>query len=178
MIRVITISLDGKAYPLEDAGYEALRAYLETAGARLAHDPDREEIIADLERAIAEKFGRWLGPHRNVLGAVDVERVLAELGPVDVAAPGTEAGAGSAARSAGARLHAAPKRLYRVQEGALLSGVCAGFAAYFNLDVTIVRILFIIGTLVTGGLGILAYVVMMFVIPQADSRTGAGSRPP
>jgi phage shock protein PspC (stress-responsive transcriptional regulator) len=51
----------------------------------------------------------------------------------------------------------------------MLSGVCNGFAAYFNVDVTIVRILFVVATLLSGGIGILVYVAMMFVIPDANT---------
>ena len=52
---VITISLNGNSYQLEQEGYEALRAYLATAEARLADNPDKAEILADLEQALAEQ---------------------------------------------------------------------------------------------------------------------------
>ena len=48
-------------------------------------------------------------------------------------------------------LSQAPKRLYRIYENAMFRGVCAGLAAYFNLDATLVRAIFIALTLVTGG---------------------------
>ena len=40
MQKVITINLNGNAYQLDETGYEALRAYLDQAGARLAGNPD------------------------------------------------------------------------------------------------------------------------------------------
>ena len=63
----------------------------------------------------------------------------------------------------------APKRLYNIREGALVSGVCNGIAAYFNIDVTIVRIIFVILTIVTKGAWLLAYAVLMFVVPYANT---------
>ena len=54
MNKVITINLGGNAYQLEEGGYDALRAYLETATTRLQANPDREEIISDIELAIGE----------------------------------------------------------------------------------------------------------------------------
>lgn len=169
MNRVITISLNGNAFQLEEKGYDALKAYLETAAERLKDNPDRNEIVSDLEQAIADKCGRFLGPHKNVVAAAEVERILAEMGPVDSSEPEPAATRPSSSGSGTATPGGAPRRLYQIHEGALLSGVCNGLAAYFNVDVTIVRILFIIGTLVTGGLGILIYLVMMFVIPYANT---------
>src|SRR4029450_6104136 len=47
-----------RARPREEAGYAALLAYLDRAGAALAGNPDRAEILADLEQAIAERCDR------------------------------------------------------------------------------------------------------------------------
>src|ERR1700761_661377 len=94
MRTVITISLNGNAYQLDAVGYDALRAYLQVAEQRLAGNPDQEEILADLEQAIADKCSRYLGPHKNVVSAAEVTEVLREMGPVDggvgegAAAPG------------------------------------------------------------------------------------------
>jgi phage shock protein PspC (stress-responsive transcriptional regulator) len=63
----------------------------------------------------------------------------------------------------------APRRLYQIREGAAISGVCQGLAAYLNLDVSIVRLLFVVLAIVTGGVWILVYIVMMFVIPFAQT---------
>jgi phage shock protein PspC (stress-responsive transcriptional regulator) len=65
--------------------------------------------------------------------------------------------------------HPVPKRLYQIRAGAMLSGVCAGLAAYLNIDVTIVRILFVVLTVLTGGLWILVYIAMMLVVPFANT---------
>ncbi len=51
----------------------------------------------------------------------------------------------------------------------MLSGVCTGLAAYLNLDVTIVRIAFVLLTLLTSGIWILVYLVMMLVVPFANT---------
>ena len=51
MNKVVTIDLNGRAYQLEESGFDALRAYLDDAEVRLADDPGKAEIIADLEQA-------------------------------------------------------------------------------------------------------------------------------
>lgn len=57
------------------------------------------------------------------------------------------------------------KHLFRLQSNKLIAGVCCGIARYFNIDASIVRILWIVLTLM-GGAGILAYLICWLVIPQ------------
>jgi phage shock protein C len=56
------------------------------------------------------------------------------------------------------------KRLYRNRSKRVLFGVCGGLAEYFNIDPTIMRLIFII-TLFFGGLGILAYLILALITP-------------
>jgi phage shock protein PspC (stress-responsive transcriptional regulator) len=176
MRKVVSISLNGNAYQIEEGGYDALHAYLETAQTRLHDDPDRAEIMADLEQAIGEKCNRYLSSHKGVVTSEEVTQILAEMGPVDgqAAAAGTPGGASDSQRSAAGGPGAAAdgattKRLYQIREGAMISGVCTGLAAYFNVDVAIVRLIFVALAILTWGAWILAYIVMMFVIPYAST---------
>jgi phage shock protein PspC (stress-responsive transcriptional regulator) len=171
MNTVIIINLNGNAFHLEEPGYQALRAYLERAQGQLKDNPDKTEIMADLEQAIADKCAHFLRPHKNVLIAVEIDAVLKEMGPVqtDGEAPAGGTAAPEQADTRTGSAPAAPKRLYQIRQGAMLSGVCAGLAAYFDIDVTIVRILFVALTLLTGGLWVLAYVAMMLVVPFANT---------
>src|ERR1700722_16847970 len=171
MNTVIIINLNGNAFHLEEPGFQSLRAYLERAQGQLKDNPDKTEIMADLEQAIADKCAHFLRPHKNVLTAPEIEGVLKEMGPVQTdgdAPAGATAAEQPHVRSTSSAA-AAPKRLYQIREGAMLSGVCTGVAAYLNVDVTIVRILFAVLTLLTGGLWILVYLVMMLVVPFANT---------
>ena len=99
MNKVTTVNLNGRAYQVEEQAYDALRRYLDEAARLLADDPDCREILADLEQAIGDKGSRLLGPGRNVLSAEQMNRILAEMGPVEAGAPGAgEATAAGAAR--------------------------------------------------------------------------------
>jgi phage shock protein PspC (stress-responsive transcriptional regulator) len=179
MNKVITINLGGNAYQLEEGGYDALRTYLETAAARLGGNPDRDEILSDIERAIADKFRALLANHKTVVEAREVATVLADMGPIEAnpdetkepgagAAGGTRpAGEAKASSSASADSHP-PRRLYRIHEGAMLAGVCNGIAAYVDVDPTLVRLGFVLLTIFWGS-GLLVYVVMAFVVPEAIS---------
>ncbi len=182
MNRVITINLNGNAYQLEESGYEALRAYLDNAARRLEGNPDKDEIIDDIEQAIADKFRALLGANKTVVVTKEVTGVIAEMGPVEDATtagqPANESGqqAGgnqpkTAATDTGAESDpTAVRRLYRIYpEGAMLSGVCNGLAAYFNVDVTFFRIGFVILAF-CWGFGLLLYPLLVLLIPLAKTR--------
>ena len=57
------------------------------------------------------------------------------------------------------------KRLLRLRDGRMAAGVCAGLAAYFGVDVNLVRVGFGVLT-VFYGLGILAYLIAWAVLPE------------
>jgi len=218
MQKVITVSLNGNAYQLDEDAYAQLSAYLEHAARALAANPDHAEIATDLEQAIAEKCARYLNAHKNVVKAAELQQVLHEMGPVEAdaaaggaaageigaasspagagpstpgAAPnpdgstgksggstapgdatsaGDAAGPGGAAAAGGADSSSrSERRLYQISEGAVLSGVCTGIAAYFAIDVTLVRAIFIALFFVTGGIALLGYVTLMFIVPYAST---------
>lgn len=58
-----------------------------------------------------------------------------------------------------------PKKLYRSRADRRLGGVCGGLANYFNIDATLVRLLFLLGLLLVGGT-FFAYIILMIVIPE------------
>ncbi len=60
----------------------------------------------------------------------------------------------------------APKLLYRSRSQKMIWGICGGMAEYLSVDPTVVRLLFVLAAIVWGG-GLLAYVVLYFVVPEA-----------
>ena len=63
------------------------------------------------------------------------------------------------------------KVLARNQKGRMLAGVCAGIADYFGLDVTLVRVIWAVVSVVTGGAGVLAYLAAWVIIPAEGQKT-------
>ncbi len=57
------------------------------------------------------------------------------------------------------------KRLYRSRKNRMLCGVCGGVAEYFNIDPTLIRLLFVLFGL--SGSGILAYIIAAIIIPDS-----------
>ena len=174
MNKVITINLNGNAYQLEEDGFEALRKYLESAGRRLEGNPDKAEIIADIEQSIGDKFRALLGVNKTVVVAKEVMDVIAEMGPVQDASgggdepAGADAAQGNPESAAQGAAPGTPKRLYKIRDGAMIGGVCNGLAAYFGIDVTIVRIAFAFAAFMWGS-GVLLYLLMMIILPRAET---------
>lgn len=56
------------------------------------------------------------------------------------------------------------KRLYRIPEKGMICGVCAGLAEYFSIDVSLVRLGWILFTF-AGGAGLFAYIISAIIIP-------------
>ena len=69
------------------------------------------------------------------------------------------------------------KRLYRSTSERMISGVCGGIAEYFNIDPTLVRLLFVIFGF-AGGPGILAYIILAIVVPEEPGGYVAPPSPP
>ncbi|MBN1320079.1 MAG: PspC domain-containing protein [Thermoleophilia bacterium] len=57
------------------------------------------------------------------------------------------------------------KRLRRSRTEKMLGGVCGGLGEYFNVDPTIIRVLWVVITLL-GGAGVIAYLILWVVMPQ------------
>jgi phage shock protein C len=62
------------------------------------------------------------------------------------------------------------RKLYRSRANRKLAGVCGGLADYFNLDPTLIRVLFVV-LAVLGGSGILIYLAMWIIVPNQPETT-------
>ena len=60
------------------------------------------------------------------------------------------------------------KKLYREKEGRKLFGVCMGIANYFDIDPTLIRLIWVITIFCLGG-GVLAYLLAALILPERPS---------
>jgi phage shock protein PspC (stress-responsive transcriptional regulator) len=58
------------------------------------------------------------------------------------------------------------KRLYRSSKDRILGGVCGGIGEYLGIDPVVIRLVWIIFTLLSLGIGIIAYLIAWFIIPR------------
>ncbi len=78
--------------------------------------------------------------------------------------------------------HPLTRTWYRSRDHKRIAGVCAGLAEEFGISVTILRLAFLLGTLLGGGIGIVVYLVLWAVMPYrpreaADWTPGPPPRP-
>lgn len=66
----------------------------------------------------------------------------------------------------------APKKLYRSEQDRIAGGVAGGLGSYFELDPTLIRLIFLVLT-IAGGSGILIYLVLWLVMPTKSNLTAA-----
>lgn len=159
----VTTSLNGRTFQFDDAAYARLERYLDESAGLLEGDPDPQEILNDLELAIAEQCARRVAPGQTVVTLAELEPALEEIGSVQVPGAGT-------APEPTPRDTARP--LQQVSEGAVISGVCKGLARYFGLDVTLLRIISVLLLFGTGGGVILVYLALMLLLPFAPLERG------
>ena len=159
----VTVSLNRSTLQFDDAAYARLEQYLAESASLLEGDPDPTEILSDLEQAVADQCSRRLASGQSVVTLAELVPALEEIGSVQA----TEASAASEPSPRGAA-----RPLQQVSEGAVISGVCLGFARYFGLNVTALRIFAVLLLFVTGGGMILVYLALMLLLPCAPLEPG------
>jgi|SRR6185312_13262012 len=61
----------------------------------------------------------------------------------------------------------APRRLRRIESEKKIAGVCAGFAEYFDTDLTLMRVIWVALAILPPNIGVIAYIVAWAVMPKA-----------
>ena len=64
------------------------------------------------------------------------------------------------------------KKLYKIEEGKKLDGVCGGIAEYLNIDPTLVRLVWALVTLCTVGVGLIGYLICAVIMPKKSEVIG------
>jgi len=60
------------------------------------------------------------------------------------------------------------KKLYRSLSDRKLAGICGGLGDYLEVDSTLVRVAWVLLSFLSGGIGVLAYLVLIFVVPNEN----------
>ncbi|NML36150.1 PspC domain-containing protein [Chitinophaga sp. G-6-1-13] len=169
MKKIININLSSRLIPIEDTAYEALRQYLDSLKSYFSKEEGGDEIVADIESRIAELFQDKLKKGAHCITDEDVAAVKVSMGTPEQF---DDAPAGSGAQSQDSNDQFTPrprKRLYRDPENKVLSGVCGGLGAYFNIDPVIFRIIFVLLAIGGFGTGVLVYFILWVATPSADT---------
>lgn len=162
MKKVINANIGGFCFVVEEDAYGRLDRYLNSFKATISNKQDVAEIMEDIEARMAEIFHENLKSSIQVVDMKLVEKVISQLGYPEGNAQTEEPAPTSERFSKG------PKRLFRDPDNTALGGVCSGIAAYFDVDITLIRVIFLIG-LICGGLAFWVYIIMWIVVPKAST---------
>ena len=163
MNKTVSISLAGFSFMIEEQAYEKLNAYLRALRNSLEKD-EADEVMYDIEIRIAEIFRENLDK-REVVNSDDVEKVIAQLGTPEAIEGQSEENTGQETSQEKTR-----KELFRDMKRGKIAGVCAGLAQYFGMDISLMRIIWILVFIFTVGfVSVVAYVILWVVLPEAET---------
>ena len=157
MKKVVNAGIGGKSFVVDEDAYARLDSYLILFKSRLGADSSAE-VMSDLEGRIAELFSAEICSGQRVVDLQLVEKVISQLGMPDGSPmPGAEPFASD---------EKPQRRLYRDTDDRRIAGVCSGLAAYFDVDVVLIRVLMLVA-LVAGSAGFWIYVILWIAVPKA-----------
>lgn len=162
------VNIGGYAFCVDIDSYNLIRSYIDGLTAFYSGSADCAEIVAGIEDRMAELLLDRCG-EGTVVTSADANYVIGILGtPQNFAEDGNPQPEAT---------KAAPikKRLYRDISNKQISGVCSGLAAYFKMDVFLIRLIFVL--LLLGSFALdeavlivpLAYLILAIAMPKADN---------
>jgi len=166
MKKVINAGIGGKSFTIDEDAYQKLDAYLNSFKKQTNMGIQSKEVMDEVENRIADLFSEALSEaHQDVVNLNMVENVISQIGM-----PDGSTNFSSEEHSTYGQYDRPQKRLYRDPDSKIIGGVCSGLAAYFDIDIVIVRILAVVA-LFCGSAGFWAYIIFWIVAPLARTAT-------
>lgn len=168
MNETYTITIGGRNFFIDIDAYQRLNDYLSKLKSWFSGKEGSDEIIADIENRLAELFMQKINPDIGVINIEMTEDAIGIMGqPEDFEDEESESNTKSNSKSESFTYTSYSKKLYRDIDNRVFGGVCGGIAAYFSLDPSIVRLLYVVLTLFTAFAGIPVYIILWIVLPPA-----------
>jgi len=160
MNKTVDISLAGILFHLEESAYYKLKKYLKSVRNSLQNTDDVDEVMNEIEARIAELLLQKQSNPQQVINEKNIDEIIAIMGqPEDY----------EEELPAEPNHKTVKKALFRDMDNSVIAGVAAGLAHYLGIDVTLMRLIFIILLFVTSGSFILIYLLLWIVIPKAKT---------
>ena len=166
MKQVININYHGRIIPIELAAYDMLKIYTTSLQVHFKDEEGKDEIINDIESRISELFQEQLSKGSTCITENDVNAIIKSMGKPEELETETVINNNQSENSKQQDFSSTHKRLYRDENNKLLGGVCAGLANYLNIDIVVVRIIFII----LFGVGLIPYLILWIAVPSSATK--------
>jgi phage shock protein PspC (stress-responsive transcriptional regulator) len=181
MKQVININFQGRVVPIEVTAFDLLKNYTESLNRHFANEEGKEEIINDIESRIGELFQEKITKGATCITEDDVNAIINTMGRPeefeamdDTQSQSSFSSASQEQPTGNTTSSTGHKRLFRDENDKVLGGVCSGLANYFNIDVVIARIIFVV--LLFSGIGFLTYIIMWIAVPSSATTQIGGTR--
>jgi phage shock protein PspC (stress-responsive transcriptional regulator) len=157
----VSINLGGYSFNIDEDAYAELKRYLKNLELHFAGEESSSEILSDIETRMAELFRTKLTNYKQVINMQDVQHVVSVLGtPEDIS---ENDGPTARDKFSSPGYH----RMYRDTDHRVIGGVCSGMAAFWDIELWVVRLIFF--ALAMMGVGILIYLILYIVLPEAKT---------
>ncbi len=163
MKTVINVGIGGRSFIINEDAYQKLDIYLERFKQKTKMGEEANEVIEELEIRIAELFEEGLCSNQHVVTIEMVNSVISQLGLPDGSDANTEFSTNYTNKEMRTE-----KKFFRDPDNKVIGGICGGLAAYLDVDITLVRIIFLV-LLICGSFGFWMYVIFWIVAPMAKS---------
>ena len=164
MNKTVNINLGGMFFHIDEDAYQKLTRYFDAIKRSLSNSSGHDEIIKDIEMRVSELLTDKQKSDKHVIGLKDVDEVIAVMGqPEDYIIEDDLKEAQTNNNASNRR----SKKLYRDKEKGMIGGVASGLGHYFGIDAVWIRIVLILLVFAGFGTGILAYIILWVVTPEA-----------
>ena len=161
------INLANRIFIIDQDALAKLEEYLKSVEHYFNKKEEATEIVADIENRIAELFETMLNKKKEVISMEDVNKVIEIIGLPEIFMEDVQNEEQTKNKS-DFKFKNKTKKLYRDPDNSVISGVCGGLGTYFNVDPILFRVLFILAVIFTG-IGLLPYIILWIVMPQAKT---------
>ncbi len=165
MKQVVNVGIGGRSFVLDNDAYLKLDSYLKKFKESMESGVQKKEVMEDLEERIAELFTENLGTFKDVVDINLVNMVIAQLGMPN-GEPFIDENCDNGTVGETYSYKNTPRKFYRDPDNKAIGGICSGLAIYFNIDIVLVRILFVIG-FIMGSASFWIYIVLWIAAPLA-----------
>lgn len=164
MKKALNVTIGGRVFHIEEDAYDLLNTYLTQLGQHFSTDEEKDEIISDIEAAIAEHLGEDIHDTRQAVTRqhiLDVQKKLGTVGDIVGDMPESEDGIHESQTPSS-------RKLFRDPDDKVIAGVASGIAQYLDIDPVFLRIFFLLTTFFYGW-GLALYIILWIAMPEAKT---------
>ena len=165
MKRTVNVAIGGCSFTIDEDAYRALDTYLMKFKGALDSNSSKTEVMDELEARIADILKGRLGG-REVVDMKMVKVIIEQIGyPQGYRETANTDGEYHYSGTDGEK---PARKLFRDPDGQKIAGVCSGLALFLGVDVTLIRVIFLVA-LICGSAGLWIYIVIWIAAPQAKT---------